>query len=384
MPGQSVKKLINKKTKVSTMDIQKNIGIIGLGLIGGSLSMAIKKNFPALKIIGVDDKQSTDYALSIHSIDKCFSIENVSKCVEIADIIFLCTPINKILNLIPVIAKSVKPGTLITDVGSTKRTIVKHAQKYFPDDVYFIGGHPMTGSESSGITSADPMMFENAVYALTPSQHIPQELIRYLGTLLETIGAQVYFLSPALHDKIAAGVSHLPQLLAVTLINLIARHQTTSTHYLKLAAGGFRDLTRIASSPYDIWEDIIKTNGDEMSLYIEEFICQLQKLKRKLMKESLNEDFRNAARIRYSIPKNMKGFSQPMYDLNIETEDKPGIIAEISTALAKNNINIKDIEVLKVREGESGILRLAVESLPDRITSQQILSKLGFTVKLRD
>jgi len=366
------------------MNTQKKIGIIGLGLIGGSLSMALKKKFPSQQIIGVDDKQSTDYALSVNSIDISFSVQEVRKCAKMCDIIFLCTPINQIMTLMPVISESIKPGTLITDVGSTKRAIVKEAEKYFFHDTYFIGGHPLTGNEGYGIASADPMMFENTVYALTPSQHIPQKLIRYLGILLETIGAKVYFLSPALHDKIAAGVSHLPQLLTVALINLIARHQTTSCHYVKLAAGGFRDLTRIASSPYDIWDDIINTNGDEMSLFIDEFIKELQIIRKKIIQDSLIEDFRNAAKVRYSIPRDMKGFLLPTYDLCIEAEDRPGIIAEISTALADNNINIKDIEVLKVREGESGILRLAVESLGERITSQHILSKRGYTVKLRD
>ncbi len=366
------------------MDNQKTIGIVGLGLMGGSLSMALKNKYPSQKIIGVDDQQSTDYALSTNSIDQSFSMEEVGKCVGLSDIVFLCTPINEILNLMPIISKSTKPGTLITDIGSTKRAIVKEAHKYFFDDTYFIGGHPMTGSEGYGIKSADPMMFENAVYALTPSQQIPQNLIRYLGSLLEAIGAKVYFLSPTLHDKIAAAVSHLPQLVAVTLVNLIAKHQTTSSHYLKLAAGGFRDLTRIASSPYEIWDDIIKTNGDEMSLFIEEFTSQLRLIQKKLMKNNLNEDFKNAAKIRYSIPKDMKGFLHPNYDLSIEAEDRPGIIAEISTALASKNINIKDIEVLKVREGESGILRLSVESLRDRKTSQEILSNLGYSVKPRD
>jgi len=366
------------------MNDRKTIGIIGLGLIGGSLSMALKKKCPAHTILGVDDQQSTDYAVSVKSIDRSFSMQEVESCSAMCDIIFLCTPIKKIIDLMPLVSNSVKPGTLITDVGSTKRTIVKEAHKYFFHKIYFIGGHPLTGNEGFGIKSADPMMFENAVYALTPDQYIPHELIRYLGTLLEKIGAKVYFLSPALHDKIAAGVSHLPQLLAVTLVNLIAQHQTTSSHYLKLAAGGFRDLTRIASSPYDIWEDIIQTNGDEMSLYIEKFICQLQHLQKKLRKKSLNEDFKNAAKIRYSIPENMKGFLKPAYDLSIEAEDKPGIIAEISTALAENNINIKDIEVLKIKEGECGILRISVESLQNRENAQKIINDLGYSVILKD
>ena len=366
------------------MDTNKTIGIIGLGLIGGSLSMALKKNNPSQKIIGVDDAQSTNYALSVKAIDKSFPIKEVKKCIVESDIIFLCTPINQILALIPEIAQSVKPGCLITDVGSTKRAIVKQAKKFFSADTYFIGGHPMTGTEGSGINSANPMMFENAVYALTPSQQIPQKLIKYLGGLLEGIGAKVYFLSPALHDKIAAAVSHLPQLVAVSLVNLIAKYQKTSSHYIKLAAGGFRDLTRIASSPYDIWDDIIKTNSDEMSVFINELTEQLRTIQNKLINNDLREDFKNAAKIRYSIPKDMKGFLHPVYDLNIEVEDKPGMIADISTALAHQNINIKDIEVLKVREGESGIIRISLETLKDREKAYTILSEHGYSVKPRD
>ncbi|MCJ7812373.1 prephenate dehydrogenase/arogenate dehydrogenase family protein [bacterium] len=319
-------------------------------------------------------------------MDKGFERSQLEECLSISDLVFICTPISIIIEMLPRIAHAVRPGTLVTDVGSTKFKIVKEAKHYFIKNKYFLGGHPMAGNEGRGVEWADALLFENAVYVLTPSQKIPDSITNDFVNLIEQIGAKVLFLSPSIHDKVAAAVSHLPQLLAVTLVNVIAQsqHGKDNSLFLKLAAGGFRDMTRIASSPYDIWEDIIQTNQKNILQYIDLFIENLKTIKKKLAQESLSEVFQNAAHHRLSIPRDTKGFLRPHFDLSVGVEDKPGTIAVISTALARNKINIKDIEVLKIREGEAGTLRLSFETEETRQRAQEILKQTGFTSRPRD
>jgi len=362
----------------------KRATIVGVGLIGGSLGMALKRKVPDLTVFGIDDDEILIEAQEIKAIDRGFTRDQMQTCIEQSELVFVCTPIYLITDLLPQIAKMVKPGTLVTDVGSTKDQIVQMGEKHFKDKIYFLGGHPMTGGEGNGIHHADPLLFENAVYVLTPVNHLPRTLIQKFGNLVEQIGSKVLFLTPSMHDKIAAAVSHIPQLLAVTLVNWVAAHQKDSSHFLKLAAGGFRDMTRIASSPYEIWKDVISTNQKEMMAFLDEFIDQLKKTKENLKNQDLSTDFKNAARNRLSIPSDTRGFLLPHYDLSVRVEDKPGEIAEMATILAKQKINIKDIEVLKVREGDAGVIRFSFETEEARKTAQQLFKEIGYESRCRE
>ncbi len=362
----------------------KNITIVGVGLIGGSLGLALKRKFPELQITGVSSEKTLEGALNAGAIDRGVSKPDLAKGVSEADLVFLCNPIAQILKLLPEVAQSIKEKTLVTDVGSTKLRIAETASRHFTGKKYFLGGHPMTGSEGRGIENADTLLFENSVYVLTPQQDIPASITRNFGNLLESIGAKVLFIDPATHDKVAAGISHLPQMLAVSLVNLISKYDRDSHLFLKLAAGGFRDMTRIASCPYEIWKDILDTNHEKLSEFIDEFIAVLRNNQKHLTDEILSEAFREAARHRLSIPRDTKGFLRPHYDLSIRVEDKPGVIAEIATALAADQINIKDIEVLKVREGDSGTIRISLETPEAREQARTILKKIGYSSSFRN
>jgi len=359
----------------------KRAAVIGLGLIGGSLGLALKRKAPEIQILGVDDKTVLNEALGVKAIDQAFVKSEIKTCVSQADLIFLCVPIREIIRLFPEIAQHALPGTLVTDVGSTKREIVEEAARCFQADRFFIGGHPMAGGEGRGIAWADGLLFENAVYVLTPGSDTPVVLAQHLGNLIERIGSKVLFLSPTMHDQVAAAVSHLPQMVAVALVNLVAKHQNDSPLFLKLAAGGFRDMTRIASSPYFIWKDIVQTNRGEILRFLEEFLETLRNMRSAIQKSELEPLFENAARHRLSIPKDTKGFLKPHFDILVRVEDKPGIVAKVSTALANACINIKDIEILKVREGDAGTLRLSLETPADRTTAIRVLKGIGFSSK---
>jgi prephenate dehydrogenase len=374
-------KLKQADIKSSYPFVFKKTAIVGLGLIGGSLGLALKRKFPDLYISGVGRQVVIDEAIAIGAIDQGFLKTEVEKCVAEADLVILCMPIKTIINMLPIIAKSIKAGTLVTDVGSTKRQIVETANKIFPEDRYFLGGHPMAGTEHRGIHSSDALLFENAVYVLTPTANIPRHLVLSFKTMVEAIGARILLLDPDQHDHAAAAVSHLPQLTAISLMNLI-RRQKDAELLLQLAAGGFRDMTRIASSPYDIWEDIIQTNKKEIVEFIDHMINTLKNTKEKLIKDQLSGEFKHASDSRASIPKDTKGFLRPHYDLALNVEDKPGIIATIANTLANENINIKDIEVLKVREGDHGTIRISMETTEARESAFKLLGDAGIAVKI--
>lgn len=364
--------------------IFKKIIIIGIGLIGGSLAAAFKRKNVADYLKGIDCSSVVEKALKYKLIKEGFNLENLNQGIQDADLIILSVPIKEILTLLPVIAKVAKSGALITDVGSTKEEIVNTAIEHLPRDVYFLGGHPMTGSEKRGLENTDPFLFENAIYVLTKSPNVPNELSEAFVEIIEAIGAKVLFLSPRMHDEIAAVVSHLPQMLAVSLMHYASKLNESNTTFLKLAAGGFRDMTRVASSPYEIWADICKTNSKNIKRAIDQFISELRVMKNLISDSKLESIFNDAAQSRLSIPKDTRGFLQPHFDLSIIVEDKPGMIAAISTPLAEQNINIKDIEVLKVREGEAGTLRLAFESDTEREQAIKLLLENGFQVSKRE
>ncbi|MCD6165655.1 prephenate dehydrogenase [bacterium] len=360
------------------------ITIVGTGLIGGSFGLALKRKQVVTTVYGIDRPEVIQKALDIGAVDIGFDSAKLATILPQAELVILATPISQILADIPLIAKIISPGTLVTDVGSTKRQIVETADHHFPTGRWFIGGHPMTGSEKRGIDAADPFLFENATYVLTPGKSSDSPKVQKLANLLEYLGAKTVFLDPTTHDEIAAGVSHLPQFIAVALVNLIAEKNQENPYYLRLAAGGFRDITRIASSPYEIWHDICQTNAQKISQFIDRFINKLSQLKTLLETNQLNKQFDNAARNRLSIPRDTKGFLKPLFDLILAVEDKPGVIATISTTLAERNINIKDIEVLKVREGEGGTIRLALETEADRDLATALLQEKGFSCRKRE
>jgi prephenate dehydrogenase len=359
----------------------RNITVVGLGLIGGSLGLAFKRKMPGIAMTGVDEPAVLDEALEAGIIDRAVPASDSVSAIRTADLVFLCTPISEIMRLLPEIASHAKPGAVVTDVGSTKRLIVDTADRLFVEDRYFIGGHPMAGGEGRGVRWADPFLFENAVYVFTPSRPLPAEIMKELGNTIENIGAKILFLSPSMHDRVAAAVSHLPQMLAVTLMNLVADHQKDSPYFLRLAAGGFRDMTRIASSPFETWESVIETNRAEILSIMDEFIGRLEQMKRHIMDGDLKKQFENSARHRLSIPKDTKGFLKPHHDLLVRVEDKPGVIASVSGTLASAGINIKDIEILKVREGDAGTMRLSFETPEARTEAKSALEKIGFTSK---
>lgn len=356
------------------------IAIIGLGVIGGSLGLAVRQNRPGVVVTGHDTPESMRSALRLGAVDE--AAHSVAAAVRDADIIFVCTPVRTIMALLPEIGRNAKPGAVITDVGSTKGEIVAAARRVLPKNVLFIGGHPMAGSEGKGIAAADALLFQNAVYVLCAAAGERRKIGR-LTALLRSIGARVLFLSADRHDAVAASISHLPQLIAVAMMTMAARRNRKEPATLQLAAGGFRDITRIASSPYGMWRDILGTNPRTIAAVLKEFTAVLKQYERSL--RSGNGDaafaaaFLQAKTLRDAIPKNSKGFLHPLHEVLVSVEDKPGILSMMTAALTNAGINIKDIELLKIRDGRGGTFRLSFESRTDARRAHTVIRSARFT-----
>ena len=353
-----------------------------MGLIGGSLGLALKRTGFGGQIVGVSRASTIDKALELGAIDEGWSYDDLGRALKGADLVFICTPIKRILELIKEIGRLADPGAIVTDVGSTKRLIAAQAQAHFRDEIYFVGGHPMAGSEKSGVTAADPFLFQNAIYILVPDTRVPADRYQVLVDLLRRLGARVMELGVEAHDQAVAAISHLPQIIATSLVGMVGQLNAERDHFLPLAAGGFRDLTRIASSPFvPVWEDICATNADEIRGMIDRYIAALQDLQGRLEEEQLKADFDFANEIRGAMPRDSKGFIHALHEVLVLAEDRPGVIAEIGQALGKEGVNINDIEVIKVREGEGGTLRLGFDSVEGAEKAIEILEKIGYIAR---
>jgi len=363
------------------------VTIVGLGLIGGSLALALRRSGFNGRIVGVSRQNSLQEAKRLNAIDGGFSYEELPLAVDASDLIVLASPISTImahLRTLGAAGTRLKQGAVITDVGSTKRSILQEGREQLPKHTVFIGGHPLSGSERRGMTAADPFLFQNAYYVLTPAPGVPRAEVKRLGTFLEATGARVVVLSAEDHDCIAATISHLPQLLAVSLVRFLEDLGENREQGIHLAAGGFRDMTRIASSPYSVWRDIISTNGDLIARVMDRFLESTRQAHAGLEDKRLSHSFDKAARTRAEIPRDSKGFLHRLWDVLVVVEDKPGMIAGIATPLAEKGVNIKDIEVLKVREGEAGTIRLAFESQEQASKAVEQLNAKGYAARLRE
>ena len=363
---------------------KKVISIIGLGLIGGSIAKALrynpsktKQNPDNLTIKGFDKEDVLNEALLDGTIDQ--KLNNIEDAKD-SDIIFLCLPTELSLKYFRTLGSIIYENCIITDVCGVKGAFEDEWKKLNSNGTY-IGGHPMTGKETSGYASSDTLLFENSVYIVSDREKNTKK-IEELVSLIKILGARIRFLDPYLHDKVIARVSHLPQLLSIALVNSVS--ENGGLNYLDFAAGGFRDMTRIASSSFDIWESVLKLNRNEIITAIDGLNKNLLQIKDFLQTDdsaSLDSLFKKARVKRDEIPKNTKGFINPLFDVFIYVKDEPGVLSKLTTLLYENNINIKDMELLKIREGTGGTFRISFENAEIAARAKNVIEKSGFATK---
>ncbi|HEU0140874.1 MAG TPA: prephenate dehydrogenase, partial [Bryobacteraceae bacterium] len=250
----------------------QTVAIIGVGLIGGSFALALRKAGFAGTILGVSSRKTLDKALELEAIDEPSTL---SDAAHRADLLYLAQPIRAILETIALLEGCLKPGALITDAGSTKREIVEAAAAI--RSAQFLGGHPMAGKEVRGVGAADAALFAGRTYLLTPRQpdEMDTDAVREFRRWLERIGSHVLVLSPEEHDRVVAFTSHLPQLASTALASLLA--STLHSAEDRLVAGpGLQDATRLALSDYEIWSDILQTNTGNIRAALREYIDRLR------------------------------------------------------------------------------------------------------------
>lgn len=260
------------------------VAIVGVGLLGGSLGLAFKKHGIAKTVVGLGrNRKRLQLAMQKGAIDSYFT--NWSDGVTNAELVVICTPVGEIVRIAKTISTWLPEGSIITDVGSTKQSIVSAMDKFIArqkKEVYFVGSHPMAGSDQTGVDAARVDLFNNAVCLVTPTKNSKKSSVKKVVTVWESVGGKVIFLSPEEHDRYVAAISHLPHLIAATLVNTVKNFNKKDKLLLHLAAGGFKDTTRIASSSPELWKDICLENRNSIVQAIRLFEKEWRSMKQAI------------------------------------------------------------------------------------------------------
>ena len=357
----------------------KTIGFVGLGLIGGSIAKSIRRVHPDWRLFAYNrSKESLAAALGEGIIDVVLE-ENDPRFSE-CDLIFLCAPVEVNLSHLKSLGSRIKPGAIMTDVGSVKGSIHEAARSLGLDHV-FIGGHPMAGSERSGYAFSSDRLLENAYYILTPGGEVPVSAISDLTEIVSSIGAIPMVLTCQEHDFITAGVSHLPHLIASCLVNLVKQLDTEPYYMKMIAAGGFRDITRIASSSPEMWQQICLENRENISQVLDAYIRMLVQVRCQIDDRNqgyIYDLFESSREYRNSIDVRTSGPISKVYTIYVDLADEAGGIASIATVLATEGISIKNIGIIHNREYEQGVLKIEFYDPDSMAKGHALLTKRNY------
>lgn len=338
----------------------KKIGFIGFGLIGGSLAKIWRKNHSDYVLLAYNYKKEKNRSLESAKEDEIltdivYNISNFSDC----DIIVLSAPVISNVKYLKELKNIVKEEVIITDVGSVKGEISEEAKKLGLEDK-FIGGHPMAGSEKTGYTNANINLFENAYYILTPFSSTKKEKLETLKALITETKSVVVMLDAVLHDKITALISHVPHIIASSLVEMVSDIDSEEGELATLAAGGFRDITRIASSSPEMWRDICLSNSNSISYFLDKYIEKIKAIKEIIdagKAEGLYNFFENSKEYRDSLPLKKSNMAIS-HEILLYVPDEIGSIAILASILFSKGISIKNIGIAHNREYSDGVLRI--------------------------
>ena len=352
-----------------------SVAVVGTGLIGASLGLALRQR--GVEVVGHDpDPGHAAQALARGAVSR---LAGLADAVRQSGVVVLAAPLDAVPGLLAEVAESARPGTFVTDVGSVKGPVTR-AARVLPGSVRFVGGHPMAGAAVAGPSQADPLLFENAVWVWCPPGGAG--LPRQARWLSDAVGARAVVMTAERHDAVVAAISHLPQLLAVALVEAAA---DAGPDALALAAGGFRDMTRIAGSPWSVWGPVLDDNRDAVAQALARFSARLDAVRQSVEAGdgALAGAFERAGRTRAALPSAGRGTLAPLADVVVWADDQPGFLHALTGVLAQAGLNLRDAELLRVRSGELGTFRFGFETATDADQAVRALGEAGYRAARR-
>ena len=365
----------------------KTIYIAGLGLIGASMALGIKRDHPDYEILGYNRSQaSRGIALERGMIDR--ATDDFASFAPLADVIILTLPIKQTIAFIKELADlDLKEGVIISDAGSTKSAIVDAAEKYLTGkSVRFVGAHPMAGSHKTGAASADVNLFENAYYIFTPSSLTSQDTLEEMKDLLSGLHARFIEIDAKEHDRVTSQISHFPHILASGLMEQTAVYAQEHEMTRRFAAGGFRDMTRIAESEPGMWTSILLSNRETILERIEDFKERLDEIGQAISmgeEEQIWNFFNQAREQRQAMEIHKRGGVDSSYDLYVDVPDEEDVILRIlellrGTSLVNIHINEEN------REDVHGILQISFKNAQDLERAERLITEnTDYTVVIK-
>jgi prephenate dehydrogenase len=353
----------------------ERILIVGTGLVGGSVGLALRTVSDAY-VIGVDaDAANAERAKEAGAVDEV--VPSAPDGAAEADVVLVATPVGEILAAVRGVAASARPGTVVTDVGSTKGTIVTEAETLLGRSRPFVGGHPMAGTEGEGIAAARADLFDGALWILTPTQHTDPDAFGRVNAMVTGLRARTLALDPDAHDRLVARVSHLPYAIATSLMAMTAADG--DPRVFEAAAGSFRDVTRTAGTNPRIWHDIFSTNRGAVVGELARMVEELTALRRALEEGDLGAVdalIATAREGRKHLP--IKGERTPAEPVTLEVyiPDRAGVIAQAATALGDGGVNIEDLSM--DHSGAGGTLRITVDGRANAEKALDLLAARDF------
>jgi prephenate dehydrogenase len=362
----------------------RRVAVIGLGVIGGSFGMALKRLSDLPQVVGWSRRAETaPRAVERGAVDE--AAPDARTAAKGADLVYIATPVGSVAELALEIAGELGPGAIITDGGSTKKSIVQALAGRLPEGVAYIGGHPMAGSERTGIDAARADLFDGAYYLLTPTDETDTASYGRLHGLLTRIGANVVAIDPDTHDSAVAAISHVPHLIATALVNLATEQAAGNPNLLRMAAGGFKDMTRIAAGSPEMWADICAANAPAIGEMLARFRIQLDQLGGAVAgqrKDQVAHELERAANVRRELPQLWQAQAADLVEVLVPMSDRPGVISDVTMTIGTFGINVEDIEIAH-ESATSAVLRLVVEDAPRLGDALAALRDRGFDAQAR-
>lgn len=419
------------------MKLPKRLVVVGAGLLGGSVLASLQTRRQNLRLVAVGSSRTLEGLRSRDWCDELFDYDRLADACDQADLVLLCSPLSAIYSHLAEVGAArdrLARRAIVMDVGSTKSRICQVGFALLPDDgpdsPRFVGGHPMAGSEKSGLAAADPLLYQSALWVLCPPQGLAADRLDPVKALIVALGARGAILDPAQHDSAVARISHVPQILSSVLAGWSGSDARLSQAALALAAGGFRDMTRLALSSWEVWRDIIATNPKPIAVGLRDVSERLASLAdhaelwsraealqagsgengeglRKYLEAlaapadpdspavpgdgvlnqgvidaegAFQDAFASGHAFREKFRMPRKGISHDLSEFVVRLEDQPGQIVALLKPLADAGINVQDLEILKVREGESGTVLLGFGSHDEAVKARKVLGNDKFLV----